>query len=379
MSDITDHDRREALRFAETVLRPVRGVPSTWDTVAAARVILATVDAPAPTLADEIREWAEKHYTGVVGTGKHELLALADLAAQLEHDLAEARAEVERVTNERKRSLAQVQGLARRESDLTSEVRMLTDERDEAHAEVKELAEDLAGAESEVERLTSENKSILDLVMLRTAERDEAQDEVDRLTAERDRLEAAQHISDGSAWGGPVREPCTDHLDRNPETKTRVEAALNNLNKVETVTVERTSKNSLPVVGGEYFDDLPANIPAGEAWSAIHEGSEVTAVRKAGLGGAAWVVVRRNGDSGFAMLRDVTLLRRLVPAPRVITNPDELDTLAVGAIIRTCEDLAMQKKGGDTPWWYYADSELGWDVNQMLNDLPVTVLWEPEA
>lgn len=51
-----------------------------------------TMDAPAPTLAERLGEWAEKHYTGVVGTGKHELLAFAEGATEVEHDLAEARA-----------------------------------------------------------------------------------------------------------------------------------------------------------------------------------------------------------------------------------------------------------------------------------------------
>lgn len=82
--------------------------------------------------------------------------------------------------------------------------------------------------------------------------------------------------------------------------------ALDRQREVERLTAERDDRPATDLPD-------PAGVPAGEAWSAIHEGVEVTAVRKAGLGGAAWMVIRRNGDSGAAMLRDVTLVSRLVP------------------------------------------------------------------
>lgn len=50
MTDITDKDRRDARRWAENWRGDIDN-----DTSAAARAILATVDAPEPTLADEIR------------------------------------------------------------------------------------------------------------------------------------------------------------------------------------------------------------------------------------------------------------------------------------------------------------------------------------
>ncbi|MFR4188434.1 MAG: hypothetical protein ACLT2I_00480, partial [Corynebacterium variabile] len=103
------------------------------------------------TLADEIRAWTDKHYTGVVGTGRHELLNLAGRVEQIEqerdylaaeidkantdilhltYERDEARAEVERLTAEDKRKdKAAAEGIKiilDKKRDLTNEVARLS-------------------------------------------------------------------------------------------------------------------------------------------------------------------------------------------------------------------------------------------------------------
>lgn len=296
MTDITDDELRAAREWAWLLTRPALGAPEAGSDLAAARYILATVDAPAPTLSEELLtpDGRDEDVDGETWIFSPERMKnLADRVAQMEHDLTEARAEVER---------------------LTARASTMQDEIDQTCDDVKKY-----------------NTAIAKIGMLESG-LELKNREVERLT----------------------------------EDNTQLGMFL---------AVARTSKNSLPVVGGEYFDDLPANIPAGEAWSAIHEGSEVTAVRKAGLGGAAWVVVRSNGDSGFAMLKDVTLVSRLVPAPRVITDPDELEKLTATSIIRDGRGWP----GGVTDQGVTMINGFCVSDEEVISHGPVTVLWEPEA
>ena len=98
MTDITDQDRRDAREWAEDVAETFKyddEVPR--ETRAAVNYILATVDAPAPTLAEElrsIREWVDWEAFSVFD----EIVARAE---QIEQERDEARAEVERLTAER--------------------------------------------------------------------------------------------------------------------------------------------------------------------------------------------------------------------------------------------------------------------------------------
>lgn len=65
-----------------------------------------------------------------------------------------------------------------------------------------------------------------------------------------------------------------------------------------------------------------------------------------------------------------------MPAPRVITNPDELDRLAEWTIILARGGEACQK--ADAGDWAIAgiDGAVGYGPRQVL---PATVLWEPGA
>lgn len=94
MTDITDRDRRAARAWAKNWQGDLDA-----DTSAAARVILATVYAPTPTIADEIMDLGRAlDQYGLFDALGIDVDAIADRVAQLEHDLTEARAEVERLT-----------------------------------------------------------------------------------------------------------------------------------------------------------------------------------------------------------------------------------------------------------------------------------------
>ena len=102
MTDITDNRRGELRDAAHYILdnpfyngHPAREL---------AEFILATVDAPVPALAEELRKLAHEAI-GEDGYplfgGDRELLALAARAERMERELAEARAEVERLASGR--------------------------------------------------------------------------------------------------------------------------------------------------------------------------------------------------------------------------------------------------------------------------------------
>lgn len=100
MTDITDQDRRDALAWAANVSN--QGKSPHLALTTAARVILATVDAPEPTLAEALKYRADLLDNGDPdGDTPQALRDLATDAAQMERDLAEARAEVARLTAER--------------------------------------------------------------------------------------------------------------------------------------------------------------------------------------------------------------------------------------------------------------------------------------
>lgn len=141
MSDITDKDRRMALAFAREIGNLVS--PHTG-AAAAARVILATVDAPAPTLAEEIMRLPD--YTM---SGDHCLNDCYDQAK----DLA---ARAEQIEQERDQALSDL-------AEMTGFRDSLRTDLDHARAELNEACDELANSEydrhnlhAEVERLTAE-------------------------------------------------------------------------------------------------------------------------------------------------------------------------------------------------------------------------------
>ena len=116
----------------------------------------------------------------------------------------------------------------------------------------------------------------------------------------------------------------------------------------------------------------PADVPEGQAWVVSIDDMEETAGFKAS--GFGWICYRELGGTTKAIPSDrITLVSRLVPAPRVITNPDELDTLADGSVVHT-RNGDLWKKDSDGMWTYLRPEDA---ITQRLG--PVTVLWEAEV
>lgn len=301
MNDITDQDRRDALAWAANVSN--QGKSPHLALTTAARVILATVDAPEPTLAEALKYRADLLDNGDPdGDTPQALRDLATDAAQMERDLAEARAEVEWL----KRDLA--------------EAYKARDSRDD-----------------EVYSLRAE---------------------VERLTDERDRLEAAQRLSYGSAWGGPVREPTVQKCAES---------------NAESLTVPSVNNSEPSVKCSETTVTDPADVKAGEAWTVKIDGVGIVPGFKSSVG---WICYRLFGGTTNAIGDErITLVSRLVPAPRTITNPDELDALPDDTIVRIDEGGdAMRKYKGK---WHPTSNECCYESRHIA--LPATVLWEPEA
>lgn len=286
MTDIADHDRRAARAWAKN-----------WqgdqddDTSAAARVILATVDAPEPTLTERLR----KQFYDPEPTDEQHGIILD--AAQMEHDLTEARAE-----------LNQWKQVSRIETTT------LREQRDEAHADLADVTE----VNHEIRR-----------------ERDEARAEAERLTDVNETLR---------------------RTDNHKEFREQF------------LTVQKRAESN-----AESPD--PADVKPGEAWIVECRGERRNAVKDRD-DNYPWTTVTGGGWMSSMSNKEVTLITRLVPAPRVITNADELDRLAEGTIIRARDGDACRKAdGGD---WSVdgLDGAVGYGPRQVL---PVTVLWEPEV
>ncbi|MGC3905715.1 hypothetical protein ACYB2S_13830 [Corynebacterium variabile] len=300
MTDITDIQRREVRNTARTIL------DKPYDHTAAAcelaSFVLATVDAPPRTLAEELQYRAALLDNGDPdGDTPQALRDLAARAAQMEHDLTEARAEVER------------------ERDLGVAV---GHERDE-------VSEALAVERRRVEKIA--------------AERDEARAEVERVTAERNRIASGRYITYAEVDGKTVQKGA----ESNAETPN------------------------------------PADVKPGEAWVVNIDGAEIVPGFKTSVG---WICYRFFGGTTKAIGDErITLVSRLVPAPRVITNPDELDRLAASSVILSSDGDAWQKSSETSLWasprWTTSDGEPSmWASCRLCDeDHPVTVLWEPEA
>lgn len=252
MTDITDQDRRDARKWADEI----SGRP-TLNTIARAamRYILATVDAPTPTLSEEWRDILEKQDAGEAVSFSG-LLARTD---QMEHYFEEARAEA-------------ILWEGKYEDVRESE---------------KSLHIDPADADTEVDHLKRDLTEAYKTRDARADEVDRLRAEVERLTAERDG--AREEI----AWlrNGPGHtEVATDLPD-------------------------------------------PADVKPGEAWLVEVGGERRTAV-KDGKDFVPWHTINTGGRLSYVRNDDVILIARLVPAPRDITSPDELDKLAPTSIFR---------------------------------------------
>ena len=343
MTDITDQDRRAARAWAKN-----------WqgdqddDTSAAARVILATVEAPASSLAEELREqasWAEEIGGPVHGS---KFRALADRAEQIEQErntleqqrdywcdserqaakdrdhlaaeIDKANTDILHLTAERDEAKKERDHFFREVENVRNWKEQLLDERDEAHAEVERLKRDLAE-----EYKTSD---------ARDYEVDRLRAEAERLTAERDAMSAIN-----------------DHYDH--------------------YAVQKGAESN-----AESID--PADVRPGEPWLIRVRGRDAVAIRD-GHEEWPWSVAFIHGESDEAKDDVVTLVSRLVPAPRVITNPDELERLAEGSIVRDRAGHAWERCP-DEDWYSTEELDDGFSSRRLADYAgPVTVLWEPGA
>lgn len=279
MTDITDKDKRLALRWCDMLGDSTHHK----EAAAARRVILAIVEPPASTLAEELRHIAEHWEEWATDTITSAIRAAADSAEQIEQ------------------------------------------ERDEARAKEKWL-----------ELLRSELRE----------ERDEARAEVERLTAEVESMKTQKEAADAAS-----EENVVDDDGQAPAT-------------------------------------LPdhADVKPGEPWL-IRVGKREAVGFRDGHSVWPWCVYFSNGE--YADLSDsvVTLVSRLVPAPRVITDPDELDKLPEWSIVKTDE---LDKLGDesilakfDAHRWLYAQHGLWQGKHRAYKSAdviehfgPVTILWE---
>lgn len=197
MTDITDQDRRVAHEWARiAVVSKGNQEHEPW--VTAARYILATVDAPAPALSEELRSWAED---ASYDEDRDNLRHAAARAEQIEQERDEARAEVDQARSELAEVMhardslredydharAEVERLDAVAEDYARRATAALTERDEARAEAKTWREQ---DENDCEAYMEELKSVREALAVEgrrvekiTKERDEARDEVERLTA----------------------------------------------------------------------------------------------------------------------------------------------------------------------------------------------------
>lgn len=260
---ITDQDRRAAREWAEYIAdNPIRPGSHAWMN-SVARVILATVEAPAPTLAEELRDWAK---TRLDEEPTYE--ELVDLCQDVEHFAARAE--------------------------------QIEQERDAARAEVERLT-------TEVKTLAAENSDLRNSVTVPSV-----------------------NYSDGLTT-------CSD----------------------ATVT-------------------SPADVKPGEAWLVELDGQRATAL-KDNDGLAPWSVVGPDGRCRIGGDTAITLVSRLVPAPRVITDADKLDRLPMDSVVKAgCEPFqqGVESMAYSGDWWYRPGDSTGVTSAEVLARGTVTVLWE---
>lgn len=373
MTDMTDNEKRVLREWAEkNKLRDEA-------THLAARYILATVDAPATTLSEDLAhiiEFWESWATDVI-TGA--LTAAATHAEQMERDLAEARAEAktwrEQDENDCEAYMEELKSVREALAVEGRRVEKIAKERDEARVEVSDITE----VNHEIRRERDEARNEMRML---TGERNEALIEVERLTIERDKARYERNQARAE-----VEFLTDERLDRNPETKARVESALNNLDQTEKVTVPMPMPpgdipgTALPINISAIVPDPttpnPADVKEEEPYHiyyGVYGNDHTIGVRIDGK----WRCI--GDDNGVRVTDDnIARLTRLVPAPRVITNADELDTLAEGSIVRDRAGHAWEKYP-DEDWYSTESYDDGFSPRRLADYAgPVTVLWEPGA
>lgn len=96
--------------------------------------------------------------------------------------------------------------------------------------------------------------------------------------------------------------------------------------------------------------DTAADVPAGEAWLVEFYGEKRPAV-KDGDDSAPWNAINTGGRLSCVRNEGVTLITRLVPAPRDITSPDDVKPGEAWLVECRGEQRNAVKDGDDsTPW-----------------------------
>lgn len=302
MTNITEQDRRDAREWAEDVAETFKyddEIPR--ETRAAVKYILATVDAPEPTLAEELRDtarwWREGAPTWEQCCDRFD--SLADRAEQMETEWEE-------------------------------ELDQISADRDHWIQAYGEAAQDLSEARAEMERER-------DLGVALAHERDDARAEVERLTAERQ--EETMHRMNERYTDLPVHDRDWTRTDGTPD---------------------------------------PADVPEGQAWAVSIDDMEETAGFKASVFG--WICYRELGGTTKAIPSDrITLVSRLVPAPRQITTRGELNALPEGTVIRAKGELVCERYRHRSKGLVWISTGVDEDFPVERPVLPATVLWAPEV
>lgn len=151
---------------------------------------------------------------------------------------------------------------------------------------------------------------------------------------------------------------------------------MNAADEVERLTSENEQLHRAVQKGAESNAESldPADVPAGEAWLVDVDGERRTAVKDRDAN-VPWSTVTAGGLFFHEENENVTLLHRLVPAPRAITNPDELDQVKRRTVIRDAAGVVCERDGMGDAWTTF--TSLADQRPHII--LPVTVLWEPEA
>lgn len=136
--------------------------------------------------------------------------------------------------------------------------------------------------------------------------------------------------------------------------------------EVERLTAERDDRPAADLPN-------PADVPVGQAWIVEYHGDDLPALRRLDHPGD-WYLVRANGTGGHVRSQDITLVSRLMPAPRQITTREELDALPRRTVIRDADGITCERARSSETW--YCPLE---DCDQTpFIALPATVLWTPE-
>lgn len=298
MTEITDQDKRDARQWATMMQEQRAGYPNAYT---AARVILATVEPPAPTLAEELRETA-----GMMGYA-------AVKAPEIRGRIEDAAARAKQI-----------------EKDL-----------DEARAAAKTWQEQ---NENDCEMYSEEITGLL-------ATLDETRDEVTvwKRRTDRARAEVERLTADG------FEKEVLDTIDAHYSAPVQQANSLKTPNSSFKSSLKEPAQN-------------PADVKPGEAWIVEFEGHSTIGKRDTVDEEVPWALLEGRWVSDSA----ITLVSRLVPAPRVITDPDELDRLAATSIIRDGRGWP----GGITDQGVAMINGVCLSDEEVLAHGPVTVLWE---